>query len=104
MKIGIPVIVYSGLIIACIIVIPPISPSFASSSSSSLTIDGITCDKAEHFVSHIHTHLNIFINGKKVDFKTDYKQIPLNEHDEIAIIYGKPPNSIPSNYEFPEGL
>jgi hypothetical protein len=180
MKIGTPVIIFVGLVIACIIAISPISLSFASSSSSSLTIGGITCDKAEHFVTHIHAHLDIFINGKKfavpsnigiipdnciywlhthddtgvihiespddrtftlgqffqiwgetlnnsqifdnliddnsnntlnvyvngkkVDSKTDYKQIPLNEHDEIVIVYGKPPSSIPSNYEFPEGL
>ena len=179
MKIEVPVIVFVGLVITCIMAIPPISLSFASSSSSSLTIDGITCDKKEHFVSHIHTHLNIFmngkefvvpsnigiipdnciywlhthddtgvihiespddrtftlgqffqiwgetfnnnqifdklvdnntntlnvyVNGKKVDSKTDYRQIPLNGHDEIVIIYGKPPNSIPSNYKFPEGL
>ena len=179
MKIEVPVIIFVGLVITCIIAIPPISLSFASSSSSSLTIDGITCDKKEHFVSHIHTHLNIFmngkefvvpsnigiipdnciywlhthddtgvihiespddrtftlgqffqiwgetfnnnqifdklvdnntntlnvyVNGKKVDSKTDYRQIPLNGHDEIVIIYGKPPNSIPSNYKFPEGL
>jgi hypothetical protein len=178
MKIGVPVIVFVGLVIACIIAIPPISLSFASSSSSSLTIDGITCDKAEHFVSHIHTHLDIstngkgfvvpsnigiipgnciywlhthddtgiihiespddrtftlgqffqiwgetfsnnqifnnlvddnntlsvYVNGKKVDSKTDYRKIPLNEHDEIAIIYDKPPDSIPSSYKFPVGL
>jgi hypothetical protein len=180
MKIEVPVIVFVGLVITCIMAIPPISLSFASSSSSSLTIDGITCDRKEHFVSHIHTHLNIFmngkefvvpsnigiipdnciywmhthddtgvihiespddrtftlgqffqiwgetfnnnqifdklvdnntnntlnvyVNGKKVDSKTDYRQIPLNGHDEIVIIYGKPPNSIPSNYKFPEGL
>jgi hypothetical protein len=180
MKIEVPVIVFVGLVITCIMAMPPISLSFASSSSSSLTIDGITCDRKEHFVSHIHTHLNIFmngkefvvpsnfgiipdnciywlhthddtgvihiespddrtftlgqffqiwgetfnnnqifdklvdnntnntlnvfVNGKKVDSKTDYRQIPLNGHDEIVIIYGKPPNSIPSNYKFPEGL
>jgi hypothetical protein len=168
-----------GLILTCIIATPLLRPSFASSSSSS-TIDGIRCDKAEHFVSHIHMHLDIFINsekvvvpsnigifpnnciywlhthddtgiihiespdkrtftlgqffhiwgetfsnnqifnnvvednnnstlnvyvnGKKVDSKTDYGQIPLNEYTEIAIIYGKPPNSIPSNYEFQKGL
>lgn len=178
MKLGIPIIICVGLILTCIIAIP-LRPSFASSSSS-LTIDGIRCDKNEHFVSHIHMHLDIFINGeksvvpsnigiipnnciywmhthddtgvihvespdnriftlgqffhiwgeklsnnqifdnmigdkdnntlnvyvngKKIDSKTDYEQIPLNEHNEIAIVYGKPPNSIPSNYEFPEGL
>ena len=35
---------------------------------------------------------------------TDYRQIPLNEYDEIAIVYGKLPEYIPSTYEFPEGL
>ena len=173
MKLGIPMIVFVGLIMMCITAIPL---SFASSSSlSSLTINGIRCDKKEHFVSHIHMHLDIFINGeelvvpsnigiipdnciywmhthddtgvihiespedrnfaigeffdiwgetfsnnqifdnnnntlnvyvngKKVDSKTDYRRIPLVEHDEIAIIYGKPPDSIPSSYKFPEGL
>ena len=177
MKLGAPTVLCIGLLLTCIITIYLLRPSFASSSSSS-TIDGIRCDKKEHFVSHIHMHLDIFINsnkfvvpsnigivpnnciywlhthddtgvihiespeertftltqffqiwgetlnnnqifdnivgdnntlnvyvnGKKVDSKTDYGQIPLNEHNEIAIIYGKPPNSIPSNYEFPDGL
>lgn len=31
-------------------------------------------------------------------------QIPLGKHDEIAIVYGKPPESVPSRYHFPEGL
>jgi hypothetical protein len=173
MKLGIPMIVFVGLIMMCITAIPL---SFASSSSlSSLTIDGIRCDKKEHFVSHIHVHLDIFINGeelvipsnigiipdnciywmhthddtgvihiespenrtftlgqffhiwgetfsnnqifdnnnntlnvyvngKKVDSKADYRQIPLVEHDEIAILYDKLPDSIPSSYKFPEGL
>lgn len=26
-------------------------------------IDGITCDKKEHFVFHYHVHLDIFVNG-----------------------------------------
>ena len=34
----------------------------------------------------------------------DYGQIPLNEYDEIAIVYSKLPEYIPSTYEFPEGL
>ena len=35
---------------------------------------------------------------------SDYRQIPINAHDEIAIVYGKPPDSIPTSYKFPEGL
>ncbi len=30
--------------------------------------------------------------------------ITLNAHDEIAIMYGAPPASIPSSYNFPQGL
>src|SRR5829696_7361873 len=178
MKLGIPIIVFVGLIMMCITAIPL---SFASSSSlTSLTIDGIRCDKKEHFVSHIHMHLDIFINGeelvipsnigiipdiciywmhthddtgvihiespedrnftigeffdiwgqtfdnsqifdniagedinnalnvyvngKKVNAGTDFRQIPINAHDKITIVYGMPPDPIPSRYAFPEGL
>jgi hypothetical protein len=98
MKIRTPVIIYVGLVIACIIAIPPISLSFASSSSSSLTIDGITCDKAEHFVSHIHTHLDIFINGKESVVPSNIGIIPdnciywLHTHDDTGIIHIESPD------------
>jgi hypothetical protein len=48
--------------------------------------------------------LNVYVNGKNVTAGNDYRQIPINVHDEIAIIYGKSPDSIPSSYKFPEGL
>ena len=48
--------------------------------------------------------LNVYVNGKKMVSETDYGQIPLNEHDEIAIVYGRSPDSIPSSFKFPEGL
>jgi hypothetical protein len=48
--------------------------------------------------------LNVYVNGKNVKAGNNYRQIPINAHDEIAIIYGKPPDSIPSSYKFPEGL
>jgi hypothetical protein len=48
--------------------------------------------------------LNVYINAKNVNTRNDYRQIPINAHDEIAIVYGKPPDSIPSSYKFPEGL
>ena len=184
MKIRIPVAVFVGFGIMCIIATPLVSiSSLASpSSSSSLTIDGVQCDKQEYSDIHIHTHLDIFINGKefivpsdigfvpnnclywmhthddtgvihiespenrtftlgqffhiwgetfsnnqifdnivgnndnssntlnvyvngkKMVSETDYGQIPLNEHDEIAIVYGRSPDSIPSSFKFPEGL
>jgi hypothetical protein len=48
--------------------------------------------------------LNVYVNGKKVSAGDDYTQIPIKAHHEIAIVYGTPPDSIPSTYAFPEGL
>jgi hypothetical protein len=38
----------------------------------------------------------VYVNGNKVSAGVNYKDIKLNTHDEIAIVYGKPPNNIPS--------
>ena len=46
----------------------------------------------------------VYVNGKKLSSGVNYKDIKLNQHDEIAIIYGKPPANIPSTYNFAEGL
>jgi ribosomal protein S12 len=43
------------------------------------------------------------VNGNKVNSWIDPKNIKLNEHDEIAIVYGKPPSNIPSRYSFSQG-
>jgi hypothetical protein len=48
--------------------------------------------------------LDVYVNGDKVSAGTDYRQIPINAHDEIAIVYGKPPDPLPSEYNFPTGL
>jgi hypothetical protein len=48
--------------------------------------------------------LNVYVNGNRVSNSTDYRGIKLNEHDEIAIVYGIPPKMIPKSYQFPEGL
>lgn len=48
--------------------------------------------------------LNVYINGNRVGNFTDYREIKITPHDEIAIIYGTPPDSIPSSYKFPKGL
>jgi len=50
-------------------------------------------------------NLNVYINGlTKVPDGTNYRDIKLNAHDEIAIVYGTPPSTIPSSYKFPEGI
>jgi hypothetical protein len=46
----------------------------------------------------------VYVNGNKVPSTVNYKDVKLNAHDEIAVIYGTPPKSIPSKYSFPEGL
>lgn len=148
-----------------------------NSSLSSPTIDGIKCESMESLVFHIHTHIDIFINGahntipaligikdncfywmhthdesgvihiespvkrnytlgqffdiwdkkfnntqifdnlvsgnntlkvyvngSKVVDGTNYRDLVLHAHDEIAIIYGKPPSTIPTKYDFMRGL
>jgi hypothetical protein len=47
---------------------------------------------------------NVYINGSKVPGTINYRDIKLIPHEEIAIVYGRPPDSIPSAYDFPQGL
>jgi hypothetical protein len=43
--------------------------------------------------------------GKKfLSYDTNYRDVKLHAHDEIALIYGTPPANIPSRYDFPQGL
>jgi len=44
--------------------------------------------------------LNVYVNGNKVNAAVNYRDIKLKAHDEIAIVYGKPPSTIPSKYDF----
>jgi hypothetical protein len=46
---------------------------------------------------------DVYVNGQKVT-GVNYREIKLHAHDEIALIYGKPPDTIPSSYDFPQGL
>ena len=43
----------------------------------------------------------VYINGNRVSSGTAYRDIKLHAHDEIALVYGTPPDSIPSVYDFP---
>src|ERR671930_2048242 len=40
--------------------------------------------------------LSVYVNGIKVNPTVNYRDIKLSVHDEIAIVYGMPPNTIPS--------
>jgi hypothetical protein len=182
--IGVLLAVFIGLALTWIIA-PSMNSSLSTSASTTNSrpiISGISCDSMEHFIMHIHAHLDIFINGKpypipaeigivpnqciywmhthdntgiihiespkdrdftlgeffdiwgekfdnnqifnnvvgkggsnnstlsvyingdKVSNLTDYREIKINAHDEIVIVYGTSPDSIPQSYQFPKGL
>ena len=46
----------------------------------------------------------MYVNGKQIPANADPVKLVLQEHDEIAIVYGKPPATIPSSYNWPAGL
>lgn len=55
-------------------------------------------------ISNSKDSLNVYVNGSKVANETNYKDLVLNAHDVISMVYGKPPNAIPDKYNFPQGL
>jgi hypothetical protein len=44
----------------------------------------------------------VYVNGKL--WRGDPVKIPLKEHEEIAIVYGKAPAKVPSSFAWPSGL
>jgi hypothetical protein len=48
--------------------------------------------------------ISVYVNGNKINGNTNYRNINLNEHDQITIAFGRPPPKIPSTYEFQKGL
>jgi hypothetical protein len=44
----------------------------------------------------------VYINGHKLPTGTNYRDVKLHAHDEIALISS--PANIPSKYDFPQGL
>src|SRR5215831_4514694 len=61
-------------------------------------------DQIFNYVASANNPLNIYINGTKVPNIANYRDIRLNAHDEIAIVYGTPPSKLPSSYKFQKGL
>ena len=57
-----------------------------------------------NYVANTNNLLNVYINGTKVPDGTNYRDIKLNAHEEIAIVYGTTPPTIPSSYTFLAGL
>jgi hypothetical protein len=59
-------------------------------------------DQIFNYVANANNPLNVYVNGTKVPNGANYRDIKLDAHDEIAIVYGTPPSTIPTSYEFPE--
>lgn len=46
----------------------------------------------------------VYVNGNKINNPgINYNNVILNQHDEIAIVYGNPPSNIPSAYALSQG-
>lgn len=43
-----------------------------------------------------------YVNGQ--EFTGDFRTIPLTAHEEIVLVYGIPPDSIPTSFDFPQNL
>jgi hypothetical protein len=91
--------VFIGLTIVWII-IPSMNSSLlasASTTSNGTTVSGIRCDSMEHFIMHIHTHIDIFINGNPYQVPSKIGIIPnqciywLHTHDDTGIIHIESP-------------
>ena len=52
----------------------------------------------EYKVGDDDKKLSVYVNGTLMD--NQYRDVPIHNHDVIAIIYGNPPAEIPSTYEF----
>ena len=55
-------------------------------------------------VANAKNTLSVYVNGSKVNAGMNYRDVKLNQHDQIAIVYGNAPINIPSKYSFANGL
>jgi hypothetical protein len=82
----------------------PIHRDFTLGQSFDIWGKKLSNDQIFNYVASDNNPLNVYINGTKVPNIANYRDIRLNAHDEIAIVYGTPPSTIPSSYKFPEGI
>jgi hypothetical protein len=73
------------------------SSSSATPVTTATTLDGIQCNVIEHFVFHIHTHVDIFFSGKHINIPPQIGIIPgkciywMHTHDGSGIIHIESP-------------
>jgi hypothetical protein len=86
----------AGLLVAIIAGFGVFSAT-APRAPAALTIDGIQCSSFEQLVFHIHSHLDIFINGKPFTIPAQIGIMPgkcfywLHTHDESGVIHIESP-------------
>ena len=96
--IGIPLTVLVAILSLTSVLALPVD-SRSGASPSSLTIDGIECEKREHSDFHIHSHLDIFINGEKFTIPSDIGIIPntclywMHTHEDSGVIHIESPEN-----------
>jgi len=61
-------------------------------------------DQIFNYVVNTNNPLTVYVNGTKVPSGMNYRDIKLHAHDEITLVYGTPPATIPSSYKFPQGV
>lgn len=53
------------------------------------------------YCSSATSTLKVYVDGTA--YQGDPRQLPLKEHEEIAVVYGQPPAPIPPTFAFPPG-
>ena len=56
-------------------------------------------DKVFNDTNNNHS-LTVFVNGSKVNGESNHRDIRLNDHEEIVIVYGRNPPKTPHKYNF----
>jgi hypothetical protein len=56
-------------------------------------------------LNNTNSLMSVYVNGVKVPTSSDFRNIKINAHDEIALIFGTiEADKIPSRYQFQQGL
>ena len=82
----------------------PVSRDFTLGQFFDIWNKKFTNNQIFNYVTNGNNPLIVYVNGTKVPNGTNFRDIKLSPHEEIAIVYGSPPLSVPSKYNFAEGL
>jgi len=75
----------------------PSNQTISNLASQLAPVDGIPCDHLEHTRFHLHTHIDIFVDGKAITIPKNIGIVPgeclhwIHTHDETGIIHMESP-------------